>query len=109
MRILPCLIFVLSLTVAPVAAFVAASPPGGAGPVLVLMPPWADADRLVGRAGGWVVGPLRAPFAVLATTQRPGTAKDDAFSARLMRNGAWAVRAPGLLASICGMEKETRT
>ena len=77
--------------VAPFAAFPAARQ----GPVLVLVPPWTDADALVAAAGGRVIGPARAPFAVLAD----GGA---GFAERLRLNGAWAVADGAGIARLCG-------
>lgn len=82
------------------AAPLAALPPAGRGPVLVLLPPWADAVALVGAAGGRLVGPERAAFAVLAQ----GEAAD--FPERLRAGGAWAVADGTGLARMCGAQDE---
>ncbi|NEX47946.1 hypothetical protein [Pseudotabrizicola algicola] len=73
-----------------------ASPPRGGGPLLVVLPPWADADRVITQAGGQRIGPVAAPFAVLAQSDHP------LFVVRLMQSGVWAVRDGRQIAQICG-------
>lgn len=77
------------------AAPFAALPAAGRGPVLVILPPWQDAEALVAAAGGRLIGPLRAPFAVLADGA-------DGFAERLRQGGAWAVTDGAGVARICG-------
>jgi hypothetical protein len=73
----------------------AALPAAGGGPVLVLLPPWTDADAIVTSAGGRLIGPVRAPFAVLAE----GGAS---FPEQVRQGGAWAVADGAVVARICG-------
>lgn len=79
------------------AAPLAALPVAGRGPVLVLLPPWTDAGAVVGSAGGRLIGPERAAFAVLAQGERAD------FAERLRAGGAWAVADGTGLARICGV------
>lgn len=67
-----------------------------AGPVLAVAPPWRDLDAIADRAGGRLVGPIRAPFAAFAS----GVAPD--FSDRLLASGAWFVLDAQGLAQLCG-------
>lgn len=78
----------------PAAVLAAAAPVSGA-PMLVLLSPRADADALLARAGARQIAPVRAPFAVLATSDRPDAA------AALLAAGAWAVRDAGPLSALC--------
>lgn len=57
----------------------------------------AASDR-VETAGGHVIGPVRAPFGILAQSNDPE------FSNRLHALGAWAVIEGGRIASICGVD-----
>lgn len=64
------------------------------GPVIVVAPPWSeDAQRIVERAGGEIIGPARAPFSVIAANV-PSAAYLDA--------GAWAVLSASAFAILCG-------
>ena len=67
-------------------------------PVLVIAPPWgAGAASIVAAAGGRPIGPVSAPFAVLA-------AFDETLPrARLRASGAWALRDGRGLALLCGV------
>lgn len=90
------LALIASLTVAPLCAVLAA--PVAAGPVLVVVPPWADGAAVVGASGGRLIGPGgRAPFALLAAYPSPAAAR----SARA--HGAWAVFGGAVLAALCGV------
>lgn len=91
-RLMTFATLLFSLAMAPLALL--SAPPGAGAPVLVVLPPWRDADDMLRRAGGRPVGPLRAPFAVMATG---GTD----LAARLRAAGAWAVTDAPLLARIC--------
>ncbi|MCU0901428.1 MAG: hypothetical protein MUC82_13170 [Cypionkella sp.] len=72
-------------------------PPRGDAPVLVVLPPWADAGAIITQAGGRVIGPEIAPFAALASS-------DDAqFVPRLNNLGAWAVRDGRTVSQLCGV------
>lgn len=68
-------------------------------PLLVIAPPWGQgAAALVKAAGGTLLGPVDAPFAVLARFDTVEAA------VRLLDNGAWAVRDGRIVASICGVK-----
>lgn len=82
---------------APLGALLAAPPQVGM-PVIVFVPPWQDAARLVDLAGGQVVGPESAPLAVLAYSSDPD------FARNLMLSGAFGVRDGSLVASLCNVE-----
>lgn len=71
-------------------------PPRAGFPVLVVMPPWADAPLSVSRAGGQIIGPAIAPFAALAISDNPS------FATLLHQSGAWAVRDGTRLEQLCG-------
>lgn len=86
--------FILTL-IAP--AWVALAQPALPGrPVVVIFPPWIDADALVQRAGGQIIGPSLAPLAALASSDQP------TFAARLRSLGAWTVRDASRIVQICG-------
>ena len=74
-----------------------AFPPQAGLPMLVVMPPWADAPLSVTRAGGQIIGPAIAPFAALAVSDNPS------FAALLHQQGAWAVRDGTRLEQLCGV------
>jgi hypothetical protein len=82
---------------APLGALLAAPPQDGM-PVIVFVPPWLDADRLVALAGGQVIGPGSAPLAVLAYSNNPN------FPGDLLLSGALGVRDGSLVASLCNVE-----
>lgn len=88
-----------ALVVAPAAALTATFAGGSveAGkPVLIVAP--AGAAAVVARsAGGQVIGPEAAPFAVLAVFDAPPPRVD------LVRLGAWVVIDGRRLAAICGV------
>lgn len=86
----------LALTLAAPLGGLFASPPKPGSPMLVLLPPWADGDAVVAAAGGQVIGPISAPFAVIAY----GRASD--FVDKLHRGGALIVSDATLLANLCG-------
>lgn len=81
---------------APAAALVSMPAPDR-GPFLVTLPPWADAEAIVTAAGGRIIGPLEAPFAVLAT------ADADGFARLARARGAWFVTDGAALARLCGV------
>lgn len=92
--------------VAVAAAIVAVGPAAlaltGAGarpgaPLLVVAPPWRDAEAVVRAAGGWATGLRDAPLAVIAAFHAPEGAADRAISA-----GAWIAFDAGTIAEICG-------
>jgi len=71
-------------------------PPLAGAPVLVVLPPWADADHILRAAGGQAIGPVAAPFALLAQSEAAN------FVQSLHAQGAWAVRDGASLARLCG-------
>ena len=95
-RFLPILTLCLAALSGPAAALLAA-PPRAGQPVLVILPPHGDADRVLARAGARPIGPVTAPFAVLATGE------GDDLADRLVRAGAWAVRDGAAIARLCGV------
>lgn len=74
-------------------------PPKAGKPVIVFVPPWSDADKLVLRAGGQVVGPDVAPLAVLAYSEDPN------FFDKLRLAGALGVSDGSILADLCGVRE----
>jgi hypothetical protein len=89
------------LAAAPAAALLAARPaPGAAGPLLVVAPPWRDADALLAAAGGRPVGPAVAPLGRLAADAAPHRPRP--FVARLRAAGALLALDAGALARLCG-------
>ena len=93
--VLSCL-FVLSVLAGPVLALATAEPEPS-GPHLVIAWPWLDPAKRVTEAGGYPVGPAAAPFAVLATSDDPGFAK------QLGRLPGISVRSGRQLAKLCGV------
>ncbi len=93
------LVAVLScIALATPVALLAGTRPDPGGIVLVVAPPWATtggAAGIVSAAGGREIGPMRAPFAVLATL-------DDLPAAR--QHGAWLLLDGRVLARICGVD-----
>jgi hypothetical protein len=75
-----------------------AAPPKVGSPVIVFVPPWLDADRLVTLAGGQVIGPETAPLAVLAYSNNPTFPRD------ILLLGALGVRDGSLVARLCSVE-----
>lgn len=69
---------------------------------LVIAPPWAiegGAAAVAAAAGGREVGPMRAPFAVLAVLEAPDMA---------LRYGAWLVLDGRFVAQVCGVDFNER-
>lgn len=65
-------------------------------PVLVVVPPWVgSASAIVRAAGGVAVGPVSAPFAILAVFE------DEGFAESAMKAGAWTLRDAGALSAFC--------
>ncbi len=86
----------LSVTLfVPFGSLLASAPKAGA-PVLVLLPPWVDGPSVVEAAGGRVIGPMSAPFALLAYGDDPG------FADRLQIAGALNVSDASILSELCG-------
>ncbi|MEM8655520.1 MAG: hypothetical protein AAGF36_12315 [Pseudomonadota bacterium] len=82
---------------APLAAL-ALHPDAGSPIRLVIVAPWQDAHALIASAGGTVLGPERAPFALLAQTSDP-----DQFNAAARSLGAWWVTDGAAVAELCGV------
>jgi hypothetical protein len=79
---LPHAALVLAISAGLWVVVLAARPaPAGAGPILVVAPPWNGGPPAVIRAaGGWTVGPAQAPLSALSAGAEP---------AALRRSGAW--------------------
>ncbi|EPX78480.1 hypothetical protein [Salipiger mucosus] len=75
--------------------------PSAAGrPVLVVAPPWGPgAPAIVALAGGRILGPVEAPFGVLAVFDDPRPAE------RLLALGAWTACDARAMASLCGVNE----
>ncbi|WP_102225548.1 hypothetical protein [Acidimangrovimonas sediminis] len=95
-------LFLATLSLAPAA--LALRPVQGDGPVVVIGPPWRDLSAIVGRAGAREIGPVRAPFAVLAWAEDPDVRAR--LPATLRAAGAWVVADAAFLSQICGAENE---
>ncbi|SFA87974.1 hypothetical protein SAMN05421688_1428 [Poseidonocella pacifica] len=65
------------------------------GPVLVVGAPWRDLTELVRASGARPIGPVQAPFAVLADA-------DAGARERLASSHTWAVLPARALAKLCG-------
>ncbi|WP_299694140.1 hypothetical protein [uncultured Tateyamaria sp.] len=96
MRVLLMMVF---LTVAGPITALATAPDDGSDMRLVVVPPWDDANAVVVAAGGHVIGPERAPFAVLAQVDHPR-----AFAVAARRAGALAVLNGATIAAFCGVD-----
>lgn len=83
---------------APPVLGLAATPPVGEAPRLVLFAPWADGAALVRQAGGRPIGPLEAPMGVLAVAEDTA-----AFDRRVRAAGAWTVIDGRAIARLCGV------
>ena len=81
----------------PVATLATLDPRPGE-PVLAVFWPWQDAEGRVRAADGRVIGPVRAPMAVLATGDAPD------FADRLNAQGALAVLDGTAIALLCNNE-----
>lgn len=79
----------------PVMALGRAAPIASNDPLLVIVPPWLDAQAIVQDAGGDVIGLDHALFGVLAH------GPDEGFAQAVLHAGAWAVRDGTLLAALC--------
>lgn len=86
----------ITLSAMPMALLATTRPEPG-GVALVIVPPWAPggASGVVAAAGGREIGPMRAPFAVLAVFNGHDMG---------MSHGAWAILDGRLIAAICGVE-----
>lgn len=88
--------FAIASLVPPFAALVS-EPPEAGKPVLVVHWPWQVAKDLVRDAGGYVLGPVQAPFGFLATS-------DDAAFLSVLANSPSLIVADGYgLAKMCGV------
>ncbi|WP_159441609.1 hypothetical protein [Roseivivax lentus] len=88
--------FLLATLLAGPVATLAMAPPAAPGrPMLVIA--WQP-DRVIAQAQGRPVGPVEAPFAVLARG-------DNGFRARLAQAGAWAVLDAEWVAALCGAKR----
>ena len=84
----------VSLLLAPTALIGGSAPSGG----LVLVPhaPWQQAQDIVDRAGGRIIGPALAPMAAFAEGGQ-------GFTRALRDAGAWAVTDATRLAILCNV------
>lgn len=67
-------------------------------PVIVVAGPGGEPARIIHAAGGWVVGPVNAPFGALGFSDLSG------FAEKLKANGAWAVLDGRVFADLCGVK-----
>ncbi|ABD55287.1 hypothetical protein [Jannaschia sp. CCS1] len=96
--VLLCATILIAFAALPVAVLSAGHPEPG-DVALVIAPPWTangGAAGIVAAAGGREVGPIRAPFAVLAVF-------DTQPAARAL--GAWLILDGRLMAAICGASR----
>lgn len=85
----------MALLSGPLAA-VSRPPAEDAATVIFVLPPWIERDAFLSATGARDIGPLQAPFSVLAALG-PDTTAADARAA-----GAWAVLDGTLIARLCG-------
>ena len=97
MRILPLVLLPLVALAAGPVIVLASAPPRGDAPFLVVSGWGSEAEARVLEAGGRIVGPMRAPLGVFATSDDPG------FARALRAAGAWAVIDGGRIAALCGV------
>ncbi|MDO8881487.1 MAG: hypothetical protein U0934_04715 [Pseudotabrizicola sp.] len=95
MNVTLSLLAVLVTLLGPLGLVMSAAPVAGQ-PVLVIVPPWADAGAIIAQAGGQEISPLRAAMATLAYAEAPD------FVQRLHQQGAWAVRNGSFDTLFCG-------
>ena len=93
------ILMMLFLSIAGPLATLAARSDDGSDLRLVVVPPWKDAQAIVAAAGGHVIGPERALFAVLVRAATPSE-----FDAAARAAGALAVTNGATVAAICGVE-----
>lgn len=72
-------------------------PPVSSDVALVILPPWQDGTAIVDAVDGALIGPARAPFALLVQSSHHDVAQA-AYGA-----GAWWVGSGGVLAALCGV------
>lgn len=88
LRLLP---FPLLVLLAAPLAVLSQAPDPDAGLYLLLAPPWRDAEAIARAAGGWPVGPVRAPLGLMVEAPSPG------FPARAAALGARAIDGRSIL------------
>ncbi|ETD83283.1 hypothetical protein ACTTAL_02510 [Rhodobacter capsulatus] len=89
------LVLALSITIAPATTLLDVKA-SGAGPWVMVVPPWRSADLVAERAGARLIGPTEAPLGHLVTATAPEAAQ------RLAAAGAWAVLDAAAVAQFCG-------
>lgn len=93
-----CVAFAFGLAfAAPLFGAVLSAPPQSGKPVLVVHWPWQDAVASVHASGGYVLGPVRAPFGFLATSE------DTEFPTLLAEMATVIVADGHRLAKLCGV------
>ena len=93
----PSILLFLLLAVAPTLTVLRGLPPPVPGePVVVVAPPWRDAEALAQAAGGIPLAPGRLPFLALSY------APEGDHAAELRRAGAWAALPARLSSLLCG-------
>lgn len=93
--LLPSALFLAIVAGGPLLAL--ASLPAAKGDLLlVVLPPWRDAESVLATAGGRPLGVSPTSFAQLAAAMRPD------FAERALRAGAWAVLDGRRQISFCG-------
>ncbi|SFR16189.1 hypothetical protein [Poseidonocella sedimentorum] len=75
---------------------IAAAPLPDTGPVVVVTPPWKDAESVIEAAGGRVIAPAPAVLAAAGDG-------DAEFLRKLSGAGAWAVLPAAFFAQLCGI------
>ncbi|PTV96286.1 hypothetical protein C8J27_10280 [Rhodobacter aestuarii] len=99
---LELLVIAFSVVVGPVAALLGAGATG-AGPWVIVVPPWKDAELLAERAQARLIGPVAAPMGHLVAPLNGQTAATGAVT-RLAAAGAWAVVDAETILELCGVE-----
>lgn len=95
MRTAIILAMLMAALAGPVGAL-SSSPPRDGRPVLVLASGGIDAEALITRAGGYTVGPLRAPLAVIALGESGFVEKLDSHEGLILIDAL-------AIAKICGV------
>ncbi|PYF11158.1 hypothetical protein C8J30_103254 [Rhodobacter viridis] len=90
------MVLALSITIAPAGALFDAKA-SGAGPWVIVVPPWRSADLIAEKAGAHLIGPTEAPLGHLVAASDPGAA------GRLSDAGAWAVVDAATVTAFCGV------
>ena len=89
------LVLALSITIAPATTLLDVKA-SGAGPWVMVVPPWRSADLVAERAGARLIGPTEAPLGHLVTATAPDAAQ------RLAAAGARAGLDAAAVAQFCG-------